>query len=79
MPTEALPQAAAQFPWHATWKPTPVGGAGMLGDNVISRTAATMDVRQQEPDAGKPMRPGRPTTALSPLISPAMLAASVAQ
>jgi hypothetical protein len=60
MPTEVLPQVAAQFPWHATWKPTPVGGAGMAGGNVISRTAVAMDVRQQEPETGKPMRPGVP-------------------
>jgi hypothetical protein len=28
------------------------------GDNVISRTGVAMDVRQQEPETGKPMRPG---------------------
>ena len=31
-----------------------------------------MDVRQREPETGKPLRPGRPTTALPPLIFLAM-------
>jgi len=79
MPTEVLPQAAAQFPWHASRKPSPFGGAVMAGGTVKSRTALTMDLRRREPERGKPMHPGRPTTALSPLIFPAMLAASVAQ
>jgi hypothetical protein len=79
MPTELLSQAVAQFPWHASRKPTPFGGAEMAGGDAISRTAAMTDARQREPETGKPLRPGRPTTALSPLISPAMLAASVAQ
>ena len=63
MPTAVLPQAAAQFPWHASRKPTPFGGAEMAGGDAISRTAAMTDARQREPETGKPLRPGRPTTA----------------
>jgi hypothetical protein len=51
----------------------------MAGGTVKSRKALTMDLRRREPERGKPMHPGRPTTALSPLIFPAMLVASVAQ
>ena len=58
MPTEVLPQAAAQFPWHASRKPTPFGGAGMSGGNVISRTAVTMDARRREPESGQADAPG---------------------
>ena len=60
------------IPWHASRKPSPFGGAGMPGGTVISLTAVTMDARRREPERGKPMRLGRPTTALSPLIFPAM-------